>query len=180
MSDGERRDEDWRPDDRHGVDWREVGRTALLWFVVAVLAVLIALGLAAFVPRWWAQVVGGLVEGSFSLGAWWGLAIGFVFTALPLAVAWQGVKPHRSWQTRLAVALTALILAVPNVLTLSVVLGGNEAALAGRRIMDVDAPAFRGATGWGAILAVVVVAALIALLASYRRRGRELKRMRRD
>jgi hypothetical protein len=46
--------------------------------------------------------------------------------------------------------------------------------------MDVDAPAFRGATGWGAILAVVVVAALIALLASYRRRGRELRRMRRD
>jgi hypothetical protein len=60
------------------------------------------------------------------------------------------------------------------------VLGANEAALAGRRIMDVDAPAFRGATGWGAILAVVVVAALIALLASYRRRGRELRRMRRD
>lgn len=160
------------------VDWREVGMRVLTWTVIAVVAVLVALGLAAFVPRWWAQRVATLVDGTFSLGAWWGVAIGFVFTALPLAAAWQAVRPHLSGRARALLATVAVLLALPNLLTLSVVLGANNAALAGRRIMDVDAPAFRGATAWGAGAGAVVVVVVLLLWASYRRRGRELREIK--
>ncbi|AEG45270.1 hypothetical protein [Isoptericola variabilis] len=170
-----------RAQDRRGlrsVDWREVGRRALVWLVVAVVAVLVALGLAAFVPRWWAQQVGRLVDGTFSLGVWWGVAIGLVFTALPMAVAWPALRPGHTWRTRGALVVAALVLALPNLLTLSVVLGTNAAAHAGQRIMDVDAPAFRGATAWGAAIGALLTVAVLVLWASYRRRGRELRKVR--
>jgi hypothetical protein len=157
-----------------------VGRRALVWLVVAVAALLVALGLAAFVPRWWAQQVGRLVDGTFSLGVWWGVAIGLVFTVLPMAVTWPALHRGHTWRTRSALLTAAVLLALPNLLTLSVVVGTNDAAHAGKRIMDVDAPAFRGATAWGAAIGALLTVGVLVLWASYRRRGRELREMRRE
>src|SRR5690606_18890886 len=67
----------------------------------------------------------------------------------------------------------ALIFAIPNLMTLTVVLGGNNAAHAGERIMDVDAPAFRGASLAGAILAVLIFLPVVYLVVrrGWRRRA---------
>ena len=61
---------------------------------------LVYLFLAAFLPRWWAQVIGNAVDGSFTAGAWWGLLIGAVFTLVPVLLLAQAVLTRRSWRVR--------------------------------------------------------------------------------
>ena len=68
--------------------------------------------------------------------------------------------------------VVAIVLALPNLMTLGIVLGRGNAAHAGDRILDVEAPAFRGGTLGGALLAGALVG-LIAWLAASRRRGAE-------
>ncbi|MFI9510941.1 permease [Nocardia sp. NPDC052566] len=153
-----------------------VWRTRILGGL-AVLAVLIVTYfiLAAFIPRWWAQRVGDLVGKSFAKGIAWGLIYGGLCTAIPLflllfAVLW--------WRRRAgkfvagACAVIAIILAVPNLMTLAVVRGTGNAAEAGRQIMNVEAPAFRGATLAGAIAAAVLflLAAFLIIRRGWRKR----------
>ena len=63
----------------------------------------------------------------------------------------------------------AIVFALPNLMTLGIVLGRGNAAHAGDRILDVEAPAFRGGTLAGAILAVLLVGFCAYLIVS---RGR--------
>jgi len=163
------------PEDARPTDWRHLARRAAIWVGLGAAVVVLAMLLASFVPRWWSEQVGSLVEGTFALGVWWGLFFGAAFTILPLIVAWQATRPGLSWQMRVGLGVLALVLATPNLLTLSVVLGTNDAARAGERVFDVQAPAFRGATGWGAVIGFVLTLAFVVLWAEYRRRGRKLK-----
>ena len=162
----------WRP------DWRDVVQR--LVGVVAVIAVvwLLYQFLSAFLPRWWAQVIGNAVDGSFSAGAWWGLVVGAVFTAVPALFLAQAVLPRRSWPMRGAFVALAALFAVPNLLTLGIVLGTSAAAHAGERILDVDGPAFRGGTAWGAVLGGVVALTLVTMGVLYRRRGETIKTLK--
>lgn len=140
--------------------------------VIAILTVVYFI-LAAFIPRWWAQRIAELVHGSFSKGIGWGLVYGLLGTALPLFLM---LFAAMIWKRRAgkfiagAAALLAVILAIPNLMTLSIVLGNNNAAHAGQRILDVDAPAFRGASLVGAIAAAVIFLASVSLI--YWRRWR--------
>ncbi|MGX6510819.1 hypothetical protein [Rhodococcus sp. SJ-2] len=139
--------------------------------------------LAAFLPRWWAQRVAGLAEGGFSRGIMWGLLFGILCTAIPLVLlvwVWQvrGWKYGRGVQ--IALTVLALVVAIPNLMTLSVVLGGGNAAHAGERIMDVDAPGFRGASLVGAVIGVLVFVFLVIAVARYRKRGKDLRAARAD
>ncbi|MEV6138878.1 permease [Nocardia sp. NPDC051990] len=136
---------------------------------LAVIAVLIItyLILAAFIPRWWAQRIAELVSGSFSRGIGWGLAFGLFGTAIPLFLL---LLATLIWKRRAgkfiagAAALLAVIVAIPNLMTLSIVLGNNDAAHAGERILDVDAPAFRGASLAGAIVALATFLTAVGLI----------------
>ncbi len=159
----------WRP------DWRDIGKR-LLGVLGVILGVwLIYLFLSAFLPRWWAQVIGNAVDGSFAAGAWWGLLTGAVFTLVPVLLLVQAVVTRRSWQVRGAFVVLAALFAVPNLLTLSIVLGTSAAAHAGERILDVNGPAFRGGSVWGAVTGVVVALAIVTMGVRYRRRGARLK-----
>ena len=163
------------PERRGRVDWRFVGRRVLVWFVLAVLAYVVVLLLARTIPSWWAQVVADLVNGEPALGVWWGLFFGAVCTGVPLAVAWQAARPGRTVPLRITFIVVALLLTAPNLFTLSVVLGTNEAALAGERLLDADAPAFRAATAWGAAIGAAVATAILVLWAAFRRRGHKIR-----
>ncbi len=77
----------------------------------------------------------------------------------------------------LALAL-GVIFALPNLLSLTVVLGNNNAAHAGERILDVDGPGFRGASVVGAVLGVALFLGLVALGYMYKKRGKDLDKMR--
>ena len=139
--------------------------------VVAGLVILAGLIASATIPRWWAQRIGDQVDGSIVTGTFVGLFYGFVFTILPLLVLVIALRWWRSWRVVAAALLIALILALPNVMTLGIVLGTGNAAHAGDRILDVEAPAFRGGTLAGALIAIALVGLVSWLLVSRRRRS---------
>jgi len=153
-------------------------KRALIWICAAV--GLIALGFlgAAFLPRWWAHLVGDQVNGSIVAGVALGLFYGFVFTVLPLLMLRFAFSKRRRLKTWGIMFAVAILLAAPNLLTLGVVLGSGHAAHAGERTFDVEAPAYRGASLAGAILAVVAFGLLTYLISERGRTRRELLRLR--
>ncbi|HJR95481.1 MAG TPA: hypothetical protein VJ807_08595 [Gaiellaceae bacterium] len=145
------------------------GRRAFWAGVVVVLVLLGGLIASATVPRWWAQRVGDQVDGSITQGTLLGLFYGFVFTLLPIAVLVLILRWRSTWRWVVFAVVLALILALPNLMTLGIVLGRGNAAHAADRTLDVDAPAFRGGTLAGAILAALLIAFVAYLLVSRNR-----------
>jgi hypothetical protein len=131
---------------------------------------------AAFVPRWWAHRVGDQANESFSGGISLGLFYGFVFTLLPLLLIVWGIRKRRSAKAWLFILAGALLLALPNLFTLGITVGRGNAAHAGDRTLDVDAPGFRGATLAGALVALAIVGFIWYLLESRHRAREELRR----
>lgn len=118
---------------------------ATFFFVVSVL------------PRWWAQRVGSQVDGSLTTGLILGVMYGFLCTLFPLAVlAFVARFKRRSWIAWLVGAGLALVLASPVLVTLGIVLGTGDAAHAGDRTLDVEAPWFRGGMLIGVLAAFAV------------------------
>ena len=155
-------------------------RRIVLVIVLAGVAYLVYLMSAAFFPRWWAQRVADQVDGSVTRGTTWGLFYGVVFTAVPLLLLAQVRRGFFSWAWRGIVALVAIALAAPNWLTLSVVAGNSNAAHAGERIMDVDAPGFRAATLIGAVIGAVLVIAFTAATMRLKSRRTEVRRLKEE
>jgi hypothetical protein len=153
-------------------------KRAVVGIVIAGLLILAGFLGASFVPRWWSHRIGGQVRGSITAGIFLGLVYGFLFTALPLVALWWGLHKRRSWRAWGAWLGVAVLLALPNLLTLGIVLGSGGASHAGERTLDVDAPGFRGGSLAGAIVAVVAVALLLYLLISGRRSRLQLRRAR--
>jgi energy-coupling factor transporter transmembrane protein EcfT len=145
------------------------GRRAM-WIAAAlavfVVAVLIA---SATVPRWWAHRIGDQVDGSITQGTLLGLFYGFVFTLVPIALVVGILRWRRTWKTVVFALVVGIVFALPNLMTLSIVVGRGNAAHAGDRTLDVDAPAFRGGTLAGALLAALLVAFIAYLLVSRNR-----------
>ena len=158
-------------------DW---GRRAL-WagglFAAVVVAVIAA---SATVPRWWAHRVGDQVDGSIAQGTTLGLVYGFVFTFLPIIAIVLILRWRRTWKTIVAALAIGILLALPNLMTLSIVVGSGSAAHAGDRVLDVEAPAFRGGSLVGAVVAVLVVSLIVYLAVSRRRAERNARRARSD
>lgn len=139
--------------------------------IAVVLAVVALVAASAFLPRWWAQRVADQAGGSFTSGILLGLFYGFLFTLLALGVLALGLGRVRTWRSRAVLVCAALLVAAPNVLTASIVVGPGNAAHAGERILDVEAPGFRWSTGLG-VLAAALLAVLFGYLAVSRREAR--------
>jgi MFS family permease len=171
--------------DQTGNDQTGKENVAKVWLrrvVVAVAVLIVAwavyLILASFVPRWWALAIGRQVNSRLSTGILLGLIYGTVFTFLPLLVLAQAFRRSLGWKVKGGLIVAAILLAIPNLMTLSIVLGRSRAALAGDVIMDVQAPGFRYASLCGAIFGAVVGLAVIAVVLVFERRGDELKVLR--
>jgi hypothetical protein len=148
-------------------------RKAIVAGVGVVVLVVAYFVLAAFLPRWWSLRVADLATGTFHKGILWGLVFGVVCTLVPLLFfysAWSGRKRRGAKFVAIVSVVLAVVTAIPNLLTLSIVLGGNNAAHAGERTLDTEAPGFRGATATGAIIAVVVFVLLAFVLVRAGRR----------
>jgi energy-coupling factor transporter transmembrane protein EcfT len=156
----------------HDANW---SRRALWVGGGLVVLVLVILGASATVPRWWAHRVGAQVDGSITQGTFLGLVYGFVFTFLPIIVFVLILRWRRTWKTLVFALVVALLLAAPNLMTLSIVVGTGNAAHAGDRVLDVEAPAFRGGTLAGALVAALAFV-LIAYLAVSRDRAHSTAR----
>ncbi len=154
-------------------------RRLVIGGVVLVAGVILFLVGAAFLPRWWAHRIGDQVGQSTASGIGIGLFYGSVFTFVPLLVLWFGFRKRRSWKVWLGMVLAAAVLAIPNLLTLGIVVGSGDAAHAGERTLDVEAPYFRASTLIGAIGATVILVAVLYML-WVRRRGKRTERHLRD
>jgi zinc transporter ZupT len=173
MSEGER----MPPVVRHaaGRPWKKW----LAWAAVGIVVLLAGAWIgAAFIPRWWSHRIGDQVDGSIPAGITLGLVYGFLFTILPLLVLAWGFRKRRAWKTWLVFVGVALVLALPNLFTLGIVVGTGNAAHAGERTLDVDAPGFRGGMLAGAILAALALLGVWYLLGSRHRARRDLERLR--
>ena len=157
---------------------KPIGHRLLLLGGILVAAVVIYFIAAATIPRWWAHRIGDQVDGSGTAGVGLGLFYGFVFTFLPLLVLSFALVRRRSWRLRAWFVAGAILLALPNLFTLGIVLGRGSAAHAGERILDVDAPYFRGATLVGAIVGALAAVGVRFLLDSRRRHKRQEDELR--
>lgn len=147
----------------------------MLVLVTIVLLALAGLLAVTWMPSWWAHRVGDVADGKWTSGTFAGLTCGFVFTAIPLLMLRRVFARHGGIAGRLVWLLLAVLFAAPNLITLGIVLGNGNSAHAAERTFDVEAPGFRNATTIGAAVAVVFVVMLWALLASRRRRARQLR-----
>ena len=160
-------------------DERERRGPRPLTVIAAIVAgLLVVLAASAFLPRWWSHRIADQANGSFTSGIGLGLFYGFAFTLLALAVLIFGLRRVRSWKGRLIILVVALLVASPNLLTLSVVVGPGNAAHAGERTLDVDAPGFRASSMIGAVVAALLVIATSMLLRSRRRHKAEARALR--
>ncbi len=155
---------------------RNVNWTRRLVFVgIAIVAAILAyLVGGAVLPRWWAHQIGDQVNESSVMGVLVGLFYGIVFTFLPLLVLYLGFRHRRTMKVWAAFVVGALVLAIPNLLTLGIVVGNGNAAHAGERILDTEASYFRGATAVGAAVGVLLfLFAMWILIRRHRLRDRE-------
>jgi hypothetical protein len=132
------------------------------WLVRFGLLVFLAmLGLLAWVlavrvvPTEWAHYVGDRIDGRMTAGTLYGLGFGFFCTLIPLVIARQALRRFKLG-FRLFILFLAAVLALPNLLTLGIVLGSGKGAHAAERTLDVTGPGFRNATAAGAIVAGLV------------------------
>lgn len=164
------------------VRWR--GRVfAGVGLLLALVAVYFAL--SAFIPRWWAQRIADMSgHGSFTKGIGSGLTLGLLCTGIPLLLAlWAFLLRGRRGGKFFAGVLTllAVIVAIPNLMTLTIVLGTSNSAHAGERVLDVEAPGFRGATAIGATVALLIFLLItFFVVRKWRRRVKSEKQQVRD
>lgn len=151
-------------------------RILLVLLLLASVATAYIVG-TTLVPRWWAHRVGNRIDGSITAGTLYGLFLGFVFTFVPLVLARQLFRKVGN-AVRIALLLVALVVAAPNLMTLSIVVGNGSGAHAGDRILDVDGPGFRVGTAWGAAIAVVLAVGVFAWTWKWRRDRRQLKSLK--
>lgn len=136
-------------------------RGALL-FGLGLLVLLGYLLAVALVPRWWAQLIGDQVDGRISVGTGYGLTLGFLLTLISLFLVRQAFRAM-PWTARGLLLAVAVLISLPNLMTLGVVLGSGDGAHAGERILDVDGPGFRAASATGALAAAAVLAVFLVL-----------------
>lgn len=149
------------------------------WIVGVIALVLVYLFAVTVIPRWWPQRVGDVVNGKLTGGSIAGVVIGLIFTVLPLLVLWTGWRMRDGWRRGLWFVVLAAVLALPNLATLGVVWGSGNAAHAGERVFDTEAPGFRGGSLIGVILGALLVG-WIVWLSNSRRRNRARARDYKD
>lgn len=149
-----------------------LGTVALLVLVIAYFA------LAAVLPVWWANVIRNQVQGNLGAGILVGMFYGFVFTLVPLLVAWQATRKALAWPWKLVTLLTAVALAAPNLLTAGIMFGSSQAAHNGQRILGTEGTWFSLWTQISAIAAVVIFVAGLILGRIWRQRGRKVKALK--
>lgn len=142
--------------------------------VVLVVGYLLA---SATVPLMWADAIRDQIGGQLDKSVPLALFYGFTFSFLPLLLAWQCRRRKLSKRLRLALAAAAVLLSIPNVLTLGVIYGRSPVA-ADARAVWADSANWFGT--WSQIFMVAGISCAVVAIVLGRlwlRRGRE-KRLR--
>ncbi len=139
----------------------------LLYFVVRL-----------FMPVWWATRISDQTQGSLTSGIVLGLVYGFVFTFVPLLIAWQARYKKVSWLWKAVIVLAAVLVAIPNLLTLSIYANSSAAAAKARNMIDISATWFPSWSIGGAITGLVLFISIAAFWHLWHSRGQKMKPMK--
>jgi hypothetical protein len=151
----------------------------IILVVVALVVLAIAyFAFAAILPVWWANVIRNQVQGSLGAGILVGMFYGFVFTFVPLLVAWQATRKSVSLPWKLTILLAAVALASPNLLTAGIMFGSSQAAHNGQRILGTEATWFPLWTQISAIAAAAIFVVGLLLWRVWRRRGKKMNALK--
>jgi hypothetical protein len=129
-------------------------------------------------PRWWAGQISQIADQSFTKGITAGLVCGLVFTLLPLLVLRSSLRRGASWSARFVLLVLAVLVAVPNLITLFVVASSNDSVRIASDVFDRQAPGFRGATLAGAVVGAALAVAWWWLRFVLRRRKTQVADLR--
>ncbi len=147
--------------------------------VIGGVTLLVLIGLillaGAVIPRWWATRIGNIGDKRLTVGSFLGIAIGAIFTLVPLLILWIGWRIRRSFRRWLITIAVALIVAFPNLATLGIWTGTGSGADLARKDTGIEAPGFLGGTLVGVIIGAAT-AVLIMYLSFSRRRNKQLAR----
>lgn len=171
--DGDKRDRsgtDGNSSDRLHEFMNSAKRVAIWGAILLVVAVIAA----ALIPRVWAQQLGSMVNGHITTGGFIGLLFGLICTFVPLLLVALTIQRWDRMRQPLWLLVAAVVVAIPNLATLWIVFGTSNAAHAGERILDVDAPGVRGGSLVGALLAIAAFAGLEYLLFTRKRARKAL------
>lgn len=144
-------------EEKESFDIKAAGKTVGLWAGIGVVALIVAMIIAAVVPRWWAQTMGDVIQERIFYGFWVGMLVGFVFTVLPLISIYYAWRAREKKGLSIFLVILGAILAIPNLMTLWITLGAGSAAHAGQRILDVEGPGFRGGSLTGALIGAALL-----------------------
>ncbi len=126
------------------------------------------------IPREWADFIARRVDKSFWAAVFYGLSNGIVFTFVPLLILYIGFRKRRSWGVWLTFLIVALIIALPNLMTLGIVLGNGNPAHDAQRTFSTDAQYYRGWNLAGAMIGVLLfLFAAWIMIRRHRLRDRE-------
>ena len=143
-----------------------------------VLLVIVYLVVRLFLPVWWATNIGNQTQGSVTSGIILGLVYGFIFTFVPLLVVWQARYKKVSWPWKAAIVLVAVLLAIPNLLTLSIYANSSSSAAKARSMIDISATWFPSWSIGGAAAALVLFVGIAAFWHLWHARGKKMKAMK--
>ncbi|MBW4095561.1 MAG: hypothetical protein HIU81_09395 [Acidobacteria bacterium] len=149
-------------------------------WIVGVLALLVVLAvvyliLAATIPVVWADTIGNQVNGQLGAGIPVGMFYGFVFSFVPVLVAWQARYKRMHLVVRIIVLAVAVILTVPNLLTLAILNGTSQDAAKAASILTNRATWFGGWSVSFMIVGVVLAVLVMVLSSIWRSRGRKIR-----
>lgn len=129
----------------------------------------------SFMPVWWATRVTSQTQGSLSGGLLLGLSYGFIFTFVPLLIGWQSRYKKVSWPWKSVILGLAVLVALPNLLTLGIYMNSSGAALKAQMMIDTSATWFPSWTLGGAIAGLVLFIGIAVFWHLWRSRGRKMK-----
>lgn len=89
--------------------------------------------------RAWANWLGNRIDGNMVEGTLWGLCLGFFFSLIPLIVARQALRRRLSFVARMVILVIAVVVALPNIATLSIRFGTDKGSEIARNILQTDA-----------------------------------------
>lgn len=150
----------------------------ILGVSAAVVLVLLYLVASVTVPLIWANSIRDQIGTQLGNSIPIGMFYGFVFTFVPVLIAWQAHRNGVNKWVRISLVAVGVLLLIPNLMTLAVVYGRSQTADDARSIWAIHANWFGT---WSQIFMVVGVVCAVAVVVAGRmwlRRGRKLREIR--
>ncbi|MET4001363.1 uncharacterized membrane protein YciS (DUF1049 family) [Arthrobacter sp. UYCu511] len=152
-------------------------RTIIGAIAIAVL-VIVYLIASVTVPLMWANSIRGQIGGQLGNSIPLGMFYGFVFTFVPVLIAWQAHRRAFNKWVRLSLVALGLVLLIPNLLTLGVLYGSTQSAANARSIWANSANWFGTWSQVFMVVGVVCAVALIVLGRMWLRRSKKLREVK--